>query len=97
MSANENGKPRSFFDAAGGFDAGVDAVVREIAEVYLDDDIPWTIGYSGGKDSTATLQLVWLALRHIGAEAGEKARACHQHGHAGGKPGCRRLGRRVAG
>ena len=72
MSANENRKSRSFFDSSGGFNAGVDAVVREIAEVYLDDDIPWTVGYSGGKDSTATLQLVWLALRQLGAERAKK-------------------------
>lgn len=71
MSAN--GKTgRSFFDAFGGFEAGVAAVVSEIAEVYLEDDIPWTVGYSGGKDSTATLQLVWLALRQIGAERAKK-------------------------
>lgn len=70
--SNGNGRPRSFFDAAGGFDAGVNAVVREIAEVYLEDDIPWTIGYSGGKDSTATLQLVWLALRQVGTAKAKK-------------------------
>ena len=71
MSAN--GKvPKSFFNTCGGFDAGVDAVIREIAEVYLEDEIPWTVGYSGGKDSTATLQLVWLALQHIGPERANK-------------------------
>lgn len=31
-------------------------------DLYLADDIPWVIGYSGGKDSTATLQMVWYAL-----------------------------------
>ena len=44
---------------------GVDALVEEIAEVYLSDDIPWVVGYSGGKDSTATLQLIWCALQYI--------------------------------
>ena len=29
-----------------------------IKEVYLMDDIPWVIGYSGGKDSTCTTQIV---------------------------------------
>lgn len=33
-----------------------------IKELYLSDNIPWIIGYSGGKDSTATLQLVWEVL-----------------------------------
>jgi DNA sulfur modification protein DndC len=35
---------------------------REIQELYRADNTPWIVGYSGGKDSTATLQLVWLAL-----------------------------------
>ena len=29
------------------------------------DGIPWVVGYSGGKDSSATLQLVWLAIREL--------------------------------
>ena len=37
-------------------------------KVYLEDEIPWVIGYSGGKDSTATLQLVWLALAELPQE-----------------------------
>ena len=45
------------------------AVVGEDAThekaLYLDDEIPWVVGYSGGKDSTATLQLIWLALRDL--------------------------------
>ena len=28
----------------------------------LSDDIPWMVGYSGGKDSTAALQLVWMSI-----------------------------------
>lgn len=39
-----------------------------IRNLYLCDDIPWAIGYSGGKDSTATLQLVWLALSELPKE-----------------------------
>ncbi len=38
---------------------------REIQEVYLSDNRPWVIGYSGGKDSTTTLQLVWYALAEL--------------------------------
>ena len=34
----------------------------EIREVYKTNTYPWVIGYSGGKDSTATLQLVWHAI-----------------------------------
>jgi DNA sulfur modification protein DndC len=44
----------------------MDQVVRElteeIRELYVADAVPWVVGYSGGKDSTAILQLVWLAL-----------------------------------
>lgn len=41
---------------------GLAARLAEIQEVYLSDERPWVIGYSGGKDSTCTLQLVWSAL-----------------------------------
>ena len=37
----------------------------EIRRVYLADERPWVIGFSGGKDSTVTLQLVWYALRGL--------------------------------
>jgi len=35
---------------------------EEVQELYCSDDVPWVLGYSGGKDSTATLQLIWYAL-----------------------------------
>jgi DNA sulfur modification protein DndC len=41
--------------------------MEEVATLYAADDIPWVIGYSGGKDSTAVLQLVWLALSKLPA------------------------------
>jgi DNA sulfur modification protein DndC len=37
----------------------------EIQEVYLSDKRPWVIGFSGGKDSTATLQLIWYAISDL--------------------------------
>jgi DNA sulfur modification protein DndC len=40
----------------------VKAICDEIRELYLWDEVPWVIGYSGGKDSSAVLQLVWMAL-----------------------------------
>jgi DNA sulfur modification protein DndC len=39
-----------------------------VKRLYLEDDVPWVVGYSGGKDSTATLQLVWLALSELPIE-----------------------------
>ena len=37
-------------------------IIAEIQELYLSDSLPWIIGYSGGKDSTASLQLIWNAV-----------------------------------
>ena len=40
-----------------------------IRAVYLQDSRPWVIGFSGGKDSTCTLQLVWHALAGLSSES----------------------------
>lgn len=46
----------------------IDGMQETIRNLYLADKIPWIIGYSGGKDSTAALQLVWLSLSALPAE-----------------------------
>ena len=50
-------------------EAGVEPVVekleKQIQELYCSDKVPWVVGYSGGKDSTATLQLVWNAIKKL--------------------------------
>jgi DNA sulfur modification protein DndC len=51
-----------------GLGATVKAICEEIREIYLWDQIPWVIGYSGGKDSTAILQLIWLAIKDLPEE-----------------------------
>ncbi len=40
---------------------------QEIIDQYLNDENPrpWILGFSGGKDSTMLLQVVWLAIRKI--------------------------------
>src|SRR5690625_180199 len=38
---------------------------EEIKKVYTSDDRPWVVGYSGGKDSTAVIQLVFEALSEL--------------------------------
>lgn len=43
-----------------------------VRKLYLADDIPWVVGYSGGKDSTATLQLVWLSIKDLPVEQRKK-------------------------
>lgn len=54
-----NGMPseRSFF-----LTHTLQDLLVEIQRVYKAYDRPWVVGYSGGKDSTTTLQLVWQAL-----------------------------------
>ncbi len=50
-------------------ETGIQETLRRHKEfvqaIYLADEIPWVVGYSGGKDSTATLQLVWLAIADL--------------------------------
>ena len=46
----------------------IEYIIDEIKDQYMyaDDTYrPWIIGFSGGKDSTALLTLVWLALKRI--------------------------------
>jgi len=51
-----------------GFQATIELLQEEIRNLYTADDVPWIIGYSGGKDSTATLQLVWAAIAELPPE-----------------------------
>jgi len=48
------------------------ALQQQVRDLYLSDDRPWVIGYSGGKDSTATLQLIWYALSKLPVEQRSK-------------------------
>lgn len=45
----------------------IKSIESEIIDQYLNDkfDRPWIIGFSGGKDSTMLLQIVWYALSKI--------------------------------
>jgi len=40
----------------------IENLTEEIQALYCLDEIPWVLGYSGGKDSTAVLQLIWNAI-----------------------------------
>lgn len=57
---------RSIFKESG-FKAVIAAAHAEIQELYLADETPWVVGYSGGKDSTAVLQLCWNAIAELPA------------------------------
>lgn len=43
----------------------MDDIYGEIQEVYLGDKRPWILGFSGGKDSTCMIQIVWSALGRL--------------------------------
>jgi DNA sulfur modification protein DndC len=62
---------RSIF-TADGFGPTVAAVKEEIRELYLWDKVPWVVGYSGGKDSSTVLQLVWTAVAELPPEKRHK-------------------------
>jgi len=47
-------------------------IYDEIRDVYKRFPQPWVIGYSGGKDSTTVLQLVWNAIRGLPPEERQK-------------------------
>lgn len=40
-------------------------IIKEIMIVYKHDERPWLIGYSGGKDSTILVSLVYEALKRL--------------------------------
>lgn len=50
----------------------INGLMETVRNLYLADDIPWVVGYSGGKDSTATLQLIWLSIKELPAEKRKK-------------------------
>tara|TARA_B100001750_G_scaffold224849_1_gene216257 strand:- start:340 stop:1776 length:1437 start_codon:yes stop_codon:yes gene_type:complete len=47
-------------------------IYEEVRTVYLSDNRPWIIGFSGGKDSTCMAQLVWNALSELPPEKLQK-------------------------
>ncbi len=46
----------------------INNIYDEIRQVYLGDNRPWILGFSGGKDSTCMVQLIWNALSELSAE-----------------------------
>ena len=58
---------RSVFD-----ERSLQAIYDEIQSVYASDHRPWVVGYSGGKDSTTTLQLIWYAIAQLPKEKRKK-------------------------
>ena len=48
------------------------SAIEKVKKVYKSDDRPWIIGYSGGKDSTATTHVVFMALMELKEEERKK-------------------------
>jgi DNA sulfur modification protein DndC len=46
----------------------IKAISDEIQQLYCQDQIPWIIGVSWGKDSSTVLQLVWSAIAALSPE-----------------------------
>jgi DNA sulfur modification protein DndC len=48
-------------------------LTSEIQELYCQDEIPWIIGVSWGKDSSCILQLIWNAIAALPTEKRNKS------------------------
>lgn len=67
--------PRPSAFAELGFKKTIALLIERIQDLYRADAIPWVIGYSGGKDSTAVLQLIWMAVKLLPPE--ERSKPVH--------------------
>lgn len=47
-------------------------LLLEIQSLYLEDEKPWVIGFSGGKDSTTILSLIYVAVNKLKPEQRQK-------------------------
>ena len=68
----------------GNFQAFED-IIQEVMMVYQHDARPWLIGYSGGKDSTLLVALVYEAIARLPEAARTKK------GYAGGEADCQEI------
>ncbi len=55
----------------------VDNLTKEIQELYLQDEVPFVIGWSGGKDSSCILQLIWNAIAALTSRTKNQNNSCH--------------------
>ena len=59
------------------FDVKISACLDEMKQLYIEDPIPWIVGYSGGKDSTAVVQCVFYMLKELKAEGKQLHKDVH--------------------
>lgn len=50
----------------------IEETIENIQKVYLTDTLPWVVGYSGGKDSTVLIQVIFQALDRLPVEKRHK-------------------------
>ena len=50
----------------------LEELIEEIKYVYQSDERPWVIGYSGGKDSTTVVELVYKMLLSLSKDERKK-------------------------
>ena len=46
----------------------IETLTEEIQQLYCSDEVPWIVGVSWGKDSSAVLQLIWYAIAGLPPE-----------------------------
>jgi DNA sulfur modification protein DndC len=46
----------------------IEKITTDIQELYLSNDLPFVAGYSGGKDSSTVVQLIWNAIQKLPIE-----------------------------
>lgn len=51
----------------------IEIIIEEMTRVYKNDNRPWVIGYSGGKDSTTVVQLSFMMLQRLSPEERHKS------------------------
>ena len=67
----KKGASSSAFDELG-FAKTIETLITEVQDLYLCDEIPFVVGYSGGKDSSAVLQLIWIAVSKLPVDQRKK-------------------------
>jgi len=68
MTTKQQSEKKQERNAVGELVEDIQSLTTEIQELYCSDEIPWVIGYSGGKDSTAVVQLIWNAISALPLE-----------------------------
>lgn len=62
MASPRPARPTAFGE---GISNALNELKEKVRRLYREDNFPWVIGYSGGKDSTAVAQLVWMSLAEL--------------------------------